>query len=92
MTSLLSVLPLPGVGVHLAQVPPGYDGPLDGGGVTDHGEPQHHDLEPGDLHPGDVQIVHVETEDGDTLVTGAESKDKIVIIYTMLENPAEMSE
>ena len=34
----------------------------------------------------------METEDGDTLVTGAESKDKIVIIYTMLENPAEMSE
>lgn len=34
----------------------------------------------------------METEDGDTLVTGAESKDKIVIIYTMLENPAEISE
>lgn len=30
----------------------------------------------------------IETEDGDTLVTGASSKDKIVIIYTMLEDPS----
>lgn len=29
----------------------------------------------------------METEDGETLVTGADSKDKIVIIYTMMENP-----
>lgn len=29
----------------------------------------------------------METEDGDTLVTGADSKDKIVIIYTMTNNP-----
>lgn len=28
-----------------------------------------------------------ETEDGDTLVTGASSKDKIVIIYKLLKNP-----
>lgn len=31
----------------------------------------------------------METEDGETLVTGADSKDKIVIIYTMINNPAE---
>ena len=30
----------------------------------------------------------METEDGETLVTGANSKDKIVIIYTMMNNPA----
>lgn len=30
----------------------------------------------------------METEDGETLVTGADSKDKIVIIYTMINNPA----
>lgn len=29
----------------------------------------------------------METEDGETLVTGANSKDKIVIIYTMMNNP-----
>ena len=29
----------------------------------------------------------METEDGDTLVTGASAKDKIVINYKMLENP-----
>ena len=30
----------------------------------------------------------IQTEDGDSLVTGASSKDKIVIIYKMLNNPS----
>ena len=32
----------------------------------------------------------IETEDGDTLVTGASSKDKIVIIYKMIEQPNDL--
>ena len=54
----LPVLPLvllPALGVHLAQVPPGDDGPLDGGEVADDGEPEHHDL-----HPAELDAEHLE--------------------------------
>ena len=54
------------VRMHLPEVVPGDDGPLDGGEVADDGEPQHHDLHPCEGDSGDLEGAASEL-DGDEL-------------------------